>query len=87
MTEDDATRLTPADTARLTAAGHDLSRCPSCGELVVDCYSERRADPDGDGRFAIHVVAFRIGDGHPLGREECPSGQLGWGTTTGKGTT
>lgn len=72
-------KISPADAVRLAAAGHDLSRCPQCGHLVAECYSERRAtiDPDGNGHFTIHVEHFRVGDGYPLGREECPSGQLG----------
>lgn len=61
--------------------GETTRRCPHCGALTVESYSERRAtiDPDGVGYFYIHPTARRVGDGALLGREECPSGQLGWG--------
>jgi hypothetical protein len=73
-------KLTDTEMANLQAAG-ELHRCTQCGQLTVEKYSERRAvmDPNANGHFTIHPEARRVGDGEILGREECPSGQLGFG--------
>jgi predicted nucleotidyltransferase len=57
------------------------AQCPWCGQPTVETYSEKRAvmDPQGDGYQRIHVTAYRVGDGAPLGKVECEPGQSGWG--------